>query len=89
MSSLFVQCNVQTGLFKTEYLVSVPPGSRFYVDREDVRVDIAPVGNETVTGLVLAYVLEYSNDQAVLEMTGTPVDGGLRISVPRTLTTAA
>ncbi len=89
MPSLLVQCAVQTGLFKTEYLVSVHHGARFYVDREDVRVNTPPVGNETVDGQVIAYLLEYIKDSAVLEMTGTPIDGGLRISVPKALTTAA
>ena len=90
MSALFVKCDVRTGLFKTEYLVSVPPGANnFYIDRTDVKVSKAPIGNETVDGMVLAYLIEDGPNEAVVEMTGTPVDGGLRISVPKAMTRAA
>ena len=92
MPNLLVQCKVGPGLFKTEYLVSVPPdapGARFYVDRADVRVHKAPVEGESVHGYVLAYWIEDRNDEAIIEMTGTPVAGGLRILVPKALTTAA
>jgi hypothetical protein len=88
MPNLLVECEVQNGLFKTEYLVSLP-GASFIVDRQDVRVAKAPLEGELVRGRVLAYLVEVRNDQAVIEMTGTPVNGGIRILVSRAITTAA
>jgi len=92
MADLLVQCDVGRGLFKTEYLVSVPPnapGASFYVDREDVQVHKAPEKGESVRGKVFAYLIEYRDGEAVIEMTGTPVSGGTRISVPSAITEAA
>jgi len=90
MPNLLVECDVQTGLFKTEYLVSVPPGFAFYMDREDVQgVTEPPVAGKSVKGRVLAYLIEERNGEALIEMTGTPVSGGVRISVPKTITQAA
>lgn len=92
MANLLVRCDVGRGLFKTEYLVSVPPnapGVSFYVDREDVQVNKAPEKGESVPGKVFAYFIEYRDDDVVIEMTGTPVSGGTRISVPAAITEAA
>jgi hypothetical protein len=76
-------------MFKTEYLVSVPPNARFYVDRADVRVLRPPASAESLGGKVKAYLVEYQGNQAVIEITGTPVVGGLRISVPKAITSDA
>ncbi len=90
MPNLLVECEVQTGLFKTEYLVSVLPGFSFYMDREDVQdVKEPPSAGRSVKGRVLAYLIEERNGEAIIEMTGTPVEGGVRISVPKTITQAA
>jgi hypothetical protein len=92
MANILVRCEVGRGLFKTEYLVSVPPnspGASFYVDREEVQVNKTPEKGESVPGKVVAYLIEYRDSNAVIEMTGTPVSGGTRISVPRTITEAA
>ncbi len=89
MPNLFVECKVRPGMFKTEYLVYVSPNATFYVDRADVSVAKPPVGEETVAGRVLAYLIEYRKDQAVIEMTGTPIAGGVRILVPKAITSAA
>lgn len=89
MPNILVECKVLPGIFKTEYLISVQPDARFYVDRTDVRVTEQPRGNEAVSGKVLAYLVEYRQETAVIEMTGTPVGGGLRILVPKDITSAA
>ncbi len=88
MPDLLVQCDVETGLFKTEYLVSLL-GSSFYVDQEDVRVTERPEIGRPVKGLVFAYLIEERDEQAFIELTGTPVMGGIRMSVPRAITQAA
>lgn len=89
MPDLLVECTVEPGMFKTEYLVSVPPNARFYVDRADVRVLRPPASAESLGGKVKAYLVEYQGNQAVIEITGTPVVGGLRISVPKAITSDA
>ena len=92
MANLLVKCDVGRGLFKTEYLVSVPPdapGASFYVDQEDVQVIKEPQKGESVPGKVFAYLIEHRGVEVVIEMTGTPVSGGTRISVPESITEAA
>lgn len=88
MPKLLVECEVQSGLLRTEYLVSLY-GSSFLVDRGDVRVERPPVKGELLKGRVLAYLITIRNDHAVIEMTGTPVNGSIRVSVPKEVTTAA
>ena len=87
MATLFVRCDVETGFFGTEYLVFLP-GSSFFVDRKDVRVVEVPSENRSVKGEVLAYLIEDRDQETLIEMTGTPVVGGLRVLVPKTLTVA-
>jgi hypothetical protein len=89
MPNLTVECDVEPGLFKTEYLVWVLRQFSFYTDRQDVQVQQPPAKGQTVKGQVRAYLVEERNGEAVIEMTGTPVEGGIRISVPKAITHAA
>jgi hypothetical protein len=89
MPNLLVECDVEPGLFKTEYLVWVLRQFSFYMDRKDVQVPRPPEKGQTVQGRVSAYLLEERNGEALIEMTGTPVEGGVRISVPKAITHAA
>ena len=80
---LYVRCKVSSGLFETEYYVSVHRSS-LYVDRAQVKVDRSPNPGDEVDGMVLAYVIHHDEriGEALVEFPGQPVVGGLRSWVP-------
>ena len=82
-----VQCKVSRGFFESELLVIVA-GSSAYVDRDNVKTSGDPTIGE-VDGLVSAYVIERSGDQALIELPGQPVVGGARTWVPTSFLSAA
>lgn len=79
--SLFVRCRVSKGFFETEFLVMVAETSA-YVSRSNVKPEGDPANGE-VAGLVSAYVIERSDDRALIELPGQPVVGGVRAWVPQ------
>jgi len=84
---LYVRCTVSQGLFKAEYYVVVGTSSAF-VAAETVRV-ARELKNEqeVIEGSVLVYLIQedHKRDEALVELPGEPVLGGLRTWVPRKL----
>jgi hypothetical protein len=81
--NIYVTCTVSQGLFSSEFHITVRDSS-FYVDRVNVRVKESPHNGDEVQGKVLAYLIEEKSDQALVELPGEPVGGGLRAWVPKT-----
>jgi urease accessory protein UreH len=81
--TIYVRCTVSQGLFESEFYITVK-GSSVYVDRVNVQVKENPSHNgDEVEGKVLAYLVEEKSDQALIELPGEPVVGGLRAWVPK------
>lgn len=81
-SHLYVSCIVSTGLFESEFYITVQDSS-VYVDREKVKVDPPPHNGNKVQGQVLAYFIEERSDKVLVELPGEAVVGGLRAWVPK------
>ena len=79
---LYVTCTVSQGLFDSEFYITVK-GSSVYVDRVNVKVNRSPHNGDEVEGKVVAYLIEEKSDQALIELPGEPVVGGLRAWVPK------
>jgi hypothetical protein len=87
--TVYVRCKVLPGLFDSEYLVEVV-GSSAFVSRQNVRaLETTPRSGNEVNGEVLAYLLDRSQDSALIELPGEPVVGGLRTRVPSDALVAA
>ena len=88
--NLYVRCSVSLGLFESEFYVRLIESSA-YVDRSNVRVKAVPESGREVEGEVLAYLIQENENtnQALVELPGEPVVGGLRSWVPKSLLTAA
>ena len=86
----YVRCMVSPGFFKTEFYVVVQESSAF-VNRLNVRVTQVPESGEEVEGEVLAYLIDEPQDrnEALVELSGEPVVGGLRNWVPKSALAAA
>jgi len=82
-----LRVSVALGFAETEYYVMVPGGPAAYVDRQLVRVDHQPQGDDLVNGDVRVYVLERNDSDALIELPGEPVIGGLRAHVDPALLT--
>jgi hypothetical protein len=80
--TLYVTCTVSKGLFDSEYYITVKESS-VYVDRINVQVTRFPSNGDEVEGKVIAYLVEEKSDQALVELPGEPVIGGLRAWVPK------
>lgn len=80
--TLLVRCAVSAGIFESEFYITVRD-SAVYVDRDNVRVEQAPSGGGEVKGQVVAFLIEEKSDQALIELPGEPVVGGLRAWVPK------
>jgi hypothetical protein len=78
---LYVKCLVSAGLFSTELYVLVH-GSGAYVNAAKVKLDKPLDVTGETPGRVVAYLIEQSNDRALIEIPGEPVVGGLRTWVP-------
>jgi hypothetical protein len=82
--TIYVICTVARGLFENEFYVTVK-GSSAYVDRVNVKVNSVPMSDaDEVNGKVVAYLVEEKSGQALVELPGEPVIGGLRAWVPNT-----
>ena len=79
---IYVTCLVSQGLFESEYYITVRDSSA-YVDRSNVRVQPSPSNGDSVEGKVMAYLVDEKSDQALIELSGEPVVGGLRSWVPK------
>lgn len=86
----FVRCKVSRGFFTTEFYVVLKDSSVF-VNRLNVRVEHEPQAGEEVEGEVLAYLVDDSqkDGEALVELSGEPVVGGLRNWVAKTDLAAA
>ena len=82
-----VRCKVAKGFFDEELLVMVAQSSA-YVSRDNVRL-AADLGSEISDGLVAAYLIQRTEDKALIELPGQPVVGGARAWVPAGDVTAA
>ena len=76
---------VTRGFADTEYYVMVPNGPAAYVSRDRVFVDHPPLGSTEVAGQVEVYVLDQGEHDALIELPGEPVVGGLRTRVEKSL----
>lgn len=82
----FIQCKISPGFFDNEfYVIIVENGSAVFVDISKVKLERAPEKGEEVDGLVQAYVIKRKSDQALIELPGEAVVGGLRTWVPMSL----
>jgi len=79
----FVPCRVSAGFFNSEYYVVLNVGSAYLVDRDSVKVNKIPENSTEVDGKVLAYIIEETPQDALVELPGEPVVGGLRTWVPK------
>ncbi len=80
--TIYVTCIVSQGLFESEFYITVKDSS-VYVDRVNVQVKETPHNGDEVEGRVIAYLIEEKSDQALIELSGEPVVGGLRAWVPK------
>lgn len=80
--TIYVTCTVSQGLFESEFYVTVKEASA-YVDRINVRVKESPHNGDEVEGRVIASLVDEKSDQALIELPGEPVIGGLRAWVPK------
>jgi hypothetical protein len=80
---------VAEGMFPNELFVLVA-ASGAYVDARKVRLSQErPRGNEQVRGQVLAFLISEEQDEALIELPGEPVVGGLRTWISKQELTAA
>jgi hypothetical protein len=79
----YVTCIVSQGIFESEFYVSVKDSSA-YVDRVNVQVEESPSNGDQVKGRVVAYIVEEKDNEALIELPGEPVVGGLPAWVPKT-----
>lgn len=80
--TVYVTCTVSQGLFEHEFYITVRDSS-VYVDRVNVTVLRSPQNGDDVEGKVIASLIEEKSDQALIELPGEPVVGGLRAWVPK------
>ena len=80
---------VTAGFADTEYYVMVPNGPAAYVSRDLVSVTEAPEGGREVSGFIKVYVLDQGEHDALIELPGEPVVGGLRTRVNNSLLLSA
>lgn len=80
--TIYVACIVSQGLFDSEFYITVR-NSSVYVDRVNVQVERSPKNGDEVEGRVIAYLVEEKSDEALIELSGEPVVGGLRAWVPK------
>lgn len=80
--TIYVNCTVSQGLFESEFYITVRDSSA-YVDRVNVKVTQSPENGDEVEGKVIAYLVEETGDQALIELPGEPAAGGLRAWVPK------
>jgi len=80
--TIYVTCTVSEGIFESEFHITIKDSS-FYVDRVNVQVSRAPHNGDEVEGKVVAYLVEEKSDQALIELPGEPVAGGLRTWVSK------
>jgi hypothetical protein len=80
--TIYVTCTVSCGLFDSEFYITVKDSS-VYVDRVNVQVKESPRNGDEVPGKVIAYLIEEKSGQALIELPGEPVVGGLRAWVPK------
>ena len=90
MEPRYVRCKVSPGLFAAEFYVVVQ-GSSAYVDRSQVQVLEQPQRGAEVEGQVLTYVIDAGEgkEEALVQLPGEPVVGGLRTWVPKSLFASA
>lgn len=81
--TIYVTCAVSEGVFDSEFYVTVQDSS-VYVDRVNVEVKESPHNGDEVQGRVLASLVQEKSGQALIELSGEPVVGGLRTWVPNT-----
>ena len=87
LSSLAVQ--VAPGFADTEFYVMVKDGPAAFVNRDLVSVDAQPREGTSVDGRVQVYVIDDTGEDALIELPGEAVVGGLRVRVDRSLLTPA
>lgn len=80
--TVYVACIVSKGIFESEFYITVRDSSVF-VDRINVRVSESPNDDQEGKGRILAFLIEEKSDEALVELTGEPVIGGLRAWIPK------
>jgi hypothetical protein len=82
MKTAFIYCTVRPGMFDNEYVVAVNQSAAL-VSSGNVQVH-NPVTLQGTEGAVRVYVVEESANDALVELPGESVLGGLRTMVPKT-----
>jgi hypothetical protein len=80
-----IAVKVTAGFADTEYYVMVPNGPAAYVSRDLVSVTEAPEAGTEVPGVIQVYVLDQGEHDALIELPGEPVVGGLRTRIDNSL----
>lgn len=83
----YVRCQIWPGTFDSEVYVIVGEVSAI-VDKRNVKTD-NPLNGAEVCGSVLVYLIEEKVDNALIELPGQAVVGGLRTWVPKETLAAA
>ncbi len=82
----YVECLVSRGFFPCEYYVQIPTAPKpvsAFVWTGNVRVKAPPVkSGDEMAGEVYVYVIDRTPSDALIELPGTPVVGGLRTRIP-------
>ena len=76
-----LEVTVAPGFAETEYYVMVQDGPAAFVNRDLVSVAAPPTADTPVEGRVKVYVLDQGDHDALIELPGEAVVGGLRARV--------
>jgi hypothetical protein len=77
----YARCEISAGMFDSEVYVILGEVSAL-VDKRNIKPD-SPINGVPVSGSVLVYLIEEKRDEALVELPGQAVVGGLRTWVPR------
>jgi len=88
-TGISVVCKVSQGTFKSEYLIKLENNGdtilwEGLVDREMViNVKVEPLPGEFVEGRIYAYLIEFNDETALIELPVENLGEGRRVYVPR------
>jgi hypothetical protein len=83
----YARCEVSAGMFDSEAYVILGSVSAL-VDKRNVKTE-SPLNGVAVAGAVRVYLIDERRDEALIELPGEAVVGGLRTWVPKASLTAA
>jgi hypothetical protein len=81
ITETYARCKISAGMFDSEAYVILGEISAI-VDKRNIKPD-SPINGTPVSGAVLVYLIEEKRDEALVELPGQAVVGGLRTWVSR------